>query len=762
MPHTDCLILGFYDCPFPEYVSMLRSMGRYSGAFQDLSLAFAEIGGRPLRALELLTEFRRDPSRPAQSFHNADFLSPAVAYLTTYLKRRGLNADYVNLPHFEMDLLRRKIDAGVLAVAITTTLYVSPQPILALVETLRSLSPGLTIVVGGPYISNQIHTTNREDLCTLFEYLGADIYVTCQEGESTLASLLDALKEGAPLDLIHNLAFRNPQGGFTFTMESRESNALEENIIDYAGFFERPLSEFLSVRTAKSCPFNCAFCGFPERAGSYSYLDVASVEKQLNLIRGLGRISTITFLDDTFNVPKGRFKELLRMMIRNEYEFRWNCFYRADHGDDETIELMGRAGCEGVFLGIESGSDQMLASMNKTARRKHYSHAVPLLRARGISTYASLIVGFPGETDQTVRETIEFIEESAPDYFRAQLWYADPVTPVWKRRAALGIDGVGFDWVHHSMTARRACEWIGRIFLEVENSTWLPQFGFEQWSTFYLARKGMSRAQIKDFVSSFNALIKHRIATGRSVLPPDLLQRAKDSCQPACEPNPRCTVLRRWSGATYRKACTLFAQDAASSKPRVSLNGEGQLRLDCSVECEWASSYSEVLAAYAKVNAERWPEEVLLVQLRSRDLVPISPAHDPGAGLAEWIAHVNARLEAFLPYAHFSTHVYSSNLWREQYGLSGAEFRFGVTCSDGPAPRESRPGFAPRLEWLDASFGPGNRVKLMLHRARGFSFPERAEEKLRAILDLLKRRTSLIEPESAPLELTSGGLVQWD
>ena len=123
---------------------------------------------------------------------------------------------------------------------------------------------------------------------------------------------------------------------------------------------------------------------------------------------------------------------------------------------------------------------------------------------------------------------------------------------------------------------------------------------------------------------------------------------------------------------------------------------------------------------------------------------------------------MNARLEAFLPYAHFSTHVYSSNLWREQYGLSGAEFRFGVTCSDGPAPRESRPGFAPRLEWLDASFGPGNRVKLMLHRARGFSFPERAEEKLRAILDLLKRRTSLIEPESAPLELTSGGLVQWD
>ncbi|PYX77907.1 MAG: PhpK family radical SAM P-methyltransferase, partial [Acidobacteria bacterium] len=163
-----------------------------------------------------------------------------------------------------------------------------------------------------------------------------------------------------------------------------------------------------------------------------------------NSLRELGNVTTLTFIDDTFNVPKARFKEILRMMIRNKYEFKWNCLYRSDHGDEEAIELMGRAGCEGVFLGVESGSDRMLEKMNKSARRKDYLKAIPLLRNAGISTYASLIIGFPGETYDTVQETISLVEEAQPEYFRAQLWYCDPVTPIWKKREEFGIRGSGF------------------------------------------------------------------------------------------------------------------------------------------------------------------------------------------------------------------------------------------------------------------------------------------------------------------------------
>ena len=84
MPFRECLIVGFYDYPFADYVGMLRAMGTDSGVYQDLSLAFVEHEGRPMRALDILTHFHYE-GRPApeRAFHNADFLWPVVAYLTT-------------------------------------------------------------------------------------------------------------------------------------------------------------------------------------------------------------------------------------------------------------------------------------------------------------------------------------------------------------------------------------------------------------------------------------------------------------------------------------------------------------------------------------------------------------------------------------------------------------------------------------------------------------------------------------------------------
>ena len=532
MAQLDCVILGFYDYPFRGYVDLLRGMGTGSGSYQDLSLAFIELDGEPMRALDVFTRFYHDGRPgPHKLFHNADFLWPVVAYLTSYLGRRGLDVDYVNLPHLEGERLAALLEDGVRSVAITTTLYVSPHPILAMVENVRRLDPDVPIIIGGPYIANQKQLLDHASLTALFEYLGCDIYVLCQEGEATLARLLEAIRTGEPLQRVPNLAFRGGDGRFTFTMPQPEANELGENIIDYKPFVGTSLGEFLSVRTSKSCPFACAFCGFPERAGAYKYLDVSGVERLLNAVADTGAVTTLTFLDDTFNVPKGRFKELLRMMIRNRYGFRWNCLYRADHGDDEAIDLMAESQCEGVFLGVESGSDQMLQRMNKSARRKHYLHAIPRLNSCGISTYASLIIGFPGETNETIRDTIELVEEAAPEYYRTQLWYADPVTPIWQQRQAYGITGEGFNWSHATMSVGEACDRINSTFLDVKNAEWLPQFGFEQWSVFYLSRLGMTRPQIRRFVGCFNAIIKHALASGGAAAPPELVDDLRASCQ---------------------------------------------------------------------------------------------------------------------------------------------------------------------------------------------------------------------------------------
>jgi radical SAM PhpK family P-methyltransferase len=549
---TDCLVIGFNDSNFEEYENMVRSMGAESGAYRDLGLAFINYEGKPQRSMDILNRFyfhNKGDTDVVKPLHNADFLWPVVTYLGTYLARRGYTFDYVNLFHLEKEKLREKLEKeDILTIAITTTLYVSPYPILEIISFVRQYNKTAKILVGGPFMSGQIKGHDDISLQRLLKLIAADIYVISQEGETALVNIINTLKSEGSLDKVENIAYRKDDK-YVLTSTSIESNPLEENMVDYSLFPQHEMGEFVTLRTAKSCPFSCAFCGFPQRAGKYKYQSVELVEQELDRIREIGSVTTLTFLDDTFNVPKERFKEILRMMIKNEYGYKWNSFYRCDHGDEEAIELMGKAGCEGVFLGVESGSDEMLLKMNKTARQKDYMKSIPLLRAAGISTHANLIIGFPGETYETVRETVNFVEEAKPDFFRAQLWYADPVTPIWEKREQYGVKGTAFNWSHNTMNFETACDLIDKMFVSVENSIWLPQNGFEQWSTFYLQRKGMTVDQIKTFLKCFNATIKEKLTyPGKKDIDPLLLESLKTSCKFDSPEQPDMTPVEIFSG----------------------------------------------------------------------------------------------------------------------------------------------------------------------------------------------------------------------
>lgn len=516
---VDCLLVGYNDSIFTDSLQIVRAMGKNSGAYRDLNLAFVEMDDKPYRCMDLLNHFVGEASSTAyKQYDNSDFISPAILHLSSFLNKRGFSVDYVNLMHREKERFGALLNSqSIRAVAITTTFYVSPYPIRAIVQFVRSKGFTGPIIVGGPYVANQSKSHDRSELTALFEFVGGDIYIVSPEGEATLAHVLSALSSEADLSGVANLAFRGP-GGFDFTPAVPEQNDMAAEPVNYSLFGPQEIRQFVSLRTAKSCPFACAFCGFPQRAGKYRYVDVKEVGRHLDSIAELGSVTTLTFIDDTFNVPKGRFRDILRLMIERRYGFRWNCFYRADCGDDATIELMAEAGCEGVFLGVESGSDAMLKKMNKTARRADYLAAIKKFRSVSISTYVSLLVGFPGETLDTVQETVELLETTAPNYYRANLLYLDPITSVYRNREALGLSGQGFSWKHATMDSSFASAIIDWMFVSIRNSVWLPQHGFEQWAIFYLQRHGFSEHRINAFIRGFNGAIKEKLILDRREL----------------------------------------------------------------------------------------------------------------------------------------------------------------------------------------------------------------------------------------------------
>lgn len=510
----DCLFIGHNEMSFTQYEKTVRAMGTESGAYRDLNLNFIQHQNRLLTAGDAFNHFLHNhPGLDNSSgpFSLGNLFSLTIAYLGTYLYRRDFSFDYVNSFQDQKDELADKLAANnILAIAIPTTLYVSPFPIIEIVTFIRKYNDTARIIVGGPFIATQFRAIqNVTSIDYLLKMIDADIYINSSQGEATLSRTLYALKHELSLADIPNISYRKGTQYLSNPIVI-ENNDLSENIVDWRLFAGR-LGKFAAVRTSTSCPFSCSFCGFPQHAGKYQTIDVQFIERELNLLQRIGTVESINIIDDTFNVPPERFKEIMRMMIKNKYHFRWNCNFRCQFADQETVALMKESGCEGALLGIESGSRTILKNMNKAATAEKYRRGLALLNEYGITSYGSFIIGFPGETMETVQETIRFLDENQPTFYRAQLWYCEPITPIFQERDKYQISGSQFEWSHATMDAKTASRIVEEIFKSTRYSVRVPQYNFEFYSIFNLLHRGLSIAQLKQFLQAFNHGVQEKL-----------------------------------------------------------------------------------------------------------------------------------------------------------------------------------------------------------------------------------------------------------
>ena len=516
VPALDAIVIGYNEVPFEKYESFLRNYGEDTEAYRDLKFSFVNLDGRRLDYMGLLNHVFQlaggENGKPHSEFRSGEIPNLAAAYLANFLRKRGFSARYVNLFQHEKEKLIEYLTQDPVLVAITTTFYVINLPVNEMVEFIRKYNSRVKIVVGGPLVSNHARNSHGDTLRTALDDMGADIYVIEGQGELTLSQIAATLKNGGDLRNVPNIVYFE-SGEMHRTRVVPENNSLDENYINWLDFPEEDLGNTLQTRTARSCAFKCSFCNYPSRAGALTLLGIDVLEKELDSMMELGNVQNVVFIDDTFNVPFPRFKEICRMMIRKKYPFNWFSYFRCSNSDEEAIELMAKSGCKGVFLGIESGSPSILVNMNKSATIEKYAKGIEWLRQYGIMSFGSFITGFPGETDVTVNETVDFIKQTRPDYYRSQMWYCEPGTPIQNERAKYEIDGDGFVWSHKTMDSLEAMDHIDKMFLSIEESTWLPQWSFDFWSIPYLLGKGIGFTPFKRLMAAAHQLLRLEIAS---------------------------------------------------------------------------------------------------------------------------------------------------------------------------------------------------------------------------------------------------------
>src|SRR3989338_132676 len=154
----------------------------------------------------------------------------------------------------------------------------------------------------------------------------------------------------------------------------------------------------VSLNTSRGCPFPCKFCGVQEVSGA-RFRAISSqriFEHIVRLVEQYG-VKGIYFREDNFTVNPKRVDELCDLIISSGVKIQWACESRVNRLTPRSVEKLARAGCVGLYVGVESGSDRVLTLMAKLESRSDFIEKFPILHANGIRTYTTWIYGSPGE-----------------------------------------------------------------------------------------------------------------------------------------------------------------------------------------------------------------------------------------------------------------------------------------------------------------------------------------------------------------------------
>ncbi len=263
----------------------------------------------------------------------------------------------------------------------------------------KRLNPGVRIVMGGPGA-----TFLWEHLLKNFPEID---YIVLGEGERVFLNLINTVNRDEDPESVNGIAF-NKNNNPIRTGDAEPVRDLDDLPIP-AKYFR-----YQHVTSARGCAWKCAFCGSPNFWGNRVRLrSPEHFVRELALLYEKG-VNFFYFSDDTFTIKKDRVIEICKRIIEKGLNISWYAISRADCIDEEIIYWMRRAGCIQISFGIESGSEKIRGLLCKELKADQVRRAFQLTTRYGILSRAYFIYGSPGETWDTIQESIDLMMEVGP------------------------------------------------------------------------------------------------------------------------------------------------------------------------------------------------------------------------------------------------------------------------------------------------------------------------------------------------------------
>lgn len=351
----------------------------------------------------------------------------SIMYLSSYLKSKGQEVKLIDECVDRTDIkafsvkdrnIRRLLDfiSDYKPDVIGMTLFSRElKDIADLCKLLKREFKSSSIVLGGPHPTAMPGET--------IEQIPECDFVVRGEGEVVLYNLIEGLSQNSKFDGINGISFRdkgngvhhNPQAGILqdlniFPFPDRESLIHNYRNRKYSSLVYGSPSDVLI--TSRGCPFHCSYCfKVCNRYRSRSYDNVLA---EIDWIIENIEPQYIQIIDDSFTIQKDRCITILDALIERKYPCKFKVRSRVNAVDEEILNKMKCAGVDTVVYGLESGSQEMLDAFNKKTTVEQNIRACLLTRKAGMNCIGDMILFYPGENRETLKETEAFVGKAKP------------------------------------------------------------------------------------------------------------------------------------------------------------------------------------------------------------------------------------------------------------------------------------------------------------------------------------------------------------
>ena len=291
------------------------------------------------------------------------------------------------------------------------------------------------IVLGGPEIRNSMQQ---------FLDHGADALVP-GEGEETMLDLVRQLAagdkvRGEVLGQVKGIAYCDKDGKM---VQSARPLLKEIDLLPSPARHQINLNLYLdtwkkkhglsaiNVSTMRGCPYTCKWCSRAVYGQTYRRRSPACVADELESLQQTYTFDTIWFVDDVFTINPKWLADFAKVLAERKLMIRYECITRADRLDDTTLVLLKSSGCFRVWIGAESGSQRILDAMDRRVEVQQVRSTIRQAKKAGMEAGTFIMLGYPGETEEDIEETIRHLVESDPDLYTITVAYPIRGTPLF-------------------------------------------------------------------------------------------------------------------------------------------------------------------------------------------------------------------------------------------------------------------------------------------------------------------------------------------